>query len=159
MFSGRQGEARRRLQRALDLDPNLTTARGFLGHTYAFGGDCDAAMPHFDEAIRLSPRDPLLVLYQLGMGWAALLAGRYEEAVKFATRAAEANPEFPDIYAVLAAAHGHLGWAADAHTTLDQLLQRMPALTASDHRLDRPFARAIDRERFLEGLRKAGMPA
>jgi adenylate cyclase len=69
MFSGRQGEARRRLQRALDLDPNLTTARGFLGHTYAFGGDCDAAMPHFDEAIRLSPRDPLLVLYQLGMGW------------------------------------------------------------------------------------------
>jgi hypothetical protein len=75
MFSGRQGEARRRLQRALDLDPNLTTARGFLGHTYAFGGDCDAAMPHFDEAIRLSPRDPLLVLYQLGMGWAAF-AGR-----------------------------------------------------------------------------------
>jgi hypothetical protein len=35
----------------------------------------------------------------------------------------------------------------------------MPDLTASDRRLDRPFARAVDRERFLEGLRKAGMPA
>jgi hypothetical protein len=35
----------------------------------------------------------------------------------------------------------------------------MPGLTASDPRLDRPFARAVDGERFLEGLRKAGMPA
>ena len=36
---------------------------------------------------------------------------------------------------------------------LDQLLQRMSGLTASDPRLDRPFARAADRERFLEALR------
>jgi hypothetical protein len=42
---------------------------------------------------------------------------------------------------------------------LDQLLLRMPALTASDKRLNRPFARTQDRERFLGGLRKAGMPA
>ena len=42
---------------------------------------------------------------------------------------------------------------------LDELLRRMPGLTASDERLSRPFARTADRERFLEGLRKAGMPA
>jgi adenylate cyclase len=34
----------------------------------------------------------------------------------------------------------------------------MPGLTASDARLVRPFARAADRGRFLEGLRKAGLP-
>ena len=33
----------------------------------------------------------------------------------------------------------------------------MPGLTASDERLVRPFARVADRERFLEGLRKAGL--
>ena len=42
---------------------------------------------------------------------------------------------------------------------LDELLRRMPGLTASDPRLDRSFGRAADRERFLEGLRKAGLPA
>ena len=86
-----------------------------------------------------------------------MTAERYEQAVEYATEAAEANPEFPDIYAVLACANGHLGRADPARSALDQLSQRMPGLTASDARLDRPFARAVDPERFLEGLRKAGM--
>ena len=159
MFSGRHEEARRRLLRALDIDPNLAMASGYLGVTNAFAGDLKAALQHVDEAIRLSPRDPLLIVFPLAKGWAALNAERYEEAVEYATQAAEANPEFPDIYAVLASANGHLGSAGAARAALDQLLQRMSGLTASDPRLDRPFARAADRERFLEGLRKAGMPA
>jgi adenylate cyclase len=158
LFSGRHEEARRRLRRALDLDPNLAPAHGFLGNTYAWGGDHDAALPHLEEAIRLSPRDPLLVLWHAGMSLCALTAGRYEEAIEFGIRAAEDNLEFADTYAFLAAAAGQLGGAAAARAALDQLLQRMPGLTASDPRLDRPFARAVDRERFLEGLRKAGMP-
>ena len=129
-------------------------ARGYLGVSYGFGGDYETALP-----LRLSPRGPLLVIWHLCRGWAALTAERYEEAVAFATQAGEANPEFPDIYAVLASANGQLGRAAPARAALDQLLRRMPGLTASDERLDRPFARAADRERFLEGLRKAGMPA
>jgi Flp pilus assembly protein TadD len=159
LFSGRHEEARRRLRRALELDPNSAFARGYLGVTYGFGGDYDVALPHLDEAIRLSPRDPLLIIWHLCKGWAALSAEQYEEAIEFAARAAEANPEFPDIYVVLAAANGQLGRAAAARTALEQLQRRMPALTAGDERLDRPFARAADRERFLEGLRKAGMPA
>ena len=93
--------------------------------------------------MRLSPRGPLLVIWCLCRGWAALTAERYEEAVEYATQAAEANPEFPDIYAVLASAYGHLGRAVDARGALDQLLQRMPDLTASDERLNRPPARTI----------------
>ncbi len=99
-----------------------------------------------------------MVIWYLCKGWAALTAARDEEAVEFVTEAAEANSEFPDIYAVLAAANGHLGRSPAARAALDQLLQRMPALTASDARLDRPFSRASDRERFLAGLRKAGLP-
>jgi adenylate cyclase len=159
LFSGRHEEARRRLRRALDLDPNSAFARGYLGITYGFGGDYDAALPHLEEAIRLSPRDPLHFVWHLCKGWAALSAERYEEAVEFATQAGEANREFPDIYAVLAAANGQLGRAAAAGSALDALSHRMPDLTVSDERLNRPFARAEGRERFLDGLRKAGMPA
>ena len=159
LFSGRHEEARRRMSRALDLDPNSMFARGYLGISYAFGGDYDAAFTNVEEAMRLSPRGPLLVIWHLAKGWAALLAGRDEEAVEFTTQAAEANPEFPDIYAVLASANGHLGRAGPARAALDELLRRIPGLTASDPRLDRPFGRAADRERFLEGLRKAGLPA
>jgi adenylate cyclase len=34
----------------------------------------------------------------------------------------------------------------------------MPALTTADERLNRPFATAAQRERFLGGLRRAGLP-
>ena len=159
LFSNRHEEARRRLQRALELNPNSEFARGYLGGSYAFGGDYEAALANLEEAIRLSPRSQLLVIWHLCEGWAALTVERHEEAVVFAARAREANPEFPDIYAVLASAYGHLGNATAGMAALDQLSQRMPGLTASDERLSRPFARASDRERYLEGLRKAGIPA
>src|SRR6516162_9049993 len=133
-------------------------ASGYLGVTNAFAGDLKAALQHVDEAIRLSPRDPLLIVFPLAKGWAALNAERYEEAVEYATQAAEANPEFPDIYAVLASANGHLGRGGPARAAMDQLSRRMPTLTVGDERLNRPFARAVDRERFLTGLRKAGLP-
>jgi TolB-like protein/Flp pilus assembly protein TadD len=157
LFSGRHEEARRRLRRALNLNPNSEFARGYFGVSYAFGGDYEAALKQLDEAIRLSPRGLLVVIWQLCKGWAALLAERYEEAVEFTGLAREANPEFPDIYAVLASAYGHLGNIAASRAALDQLLHRMPGLTASDERLVRPFARVADRERFLRGLRKAGL--
>ena len=159
LFSNRHEEARRRLQRALELNPNSEFARGYLGGSYAFGGDYEAALANLEEAIRLSPRSQLLVIWHICEGWVALTAERHEEAVVFAARAREANPEFPDIYAVLASAYGHLGNATAGTAALDQLSQRMPGLTASDERLSRPFARASDRERYLEGLGKAGIPA
>jgi tetratricopeptide (TPR) repeat protein len=133
-------------------------ARGYLGVSYGFGGNYDAALPHLDEAIRLSPRDPLLVIWTLCKGWAALLTQRYQEAIEFASDAAETNPEFPDIYAVLAAANGQLGRVDPARAALDQLLRRMPGLTTNDERLNRPFGSMEHREQFLEGLHKAGMP-
>src|SRR5438034_9296069 len=138
-FQGRHEEGRRRLRRAVDLDPNSAFARGYLGVSYAFTGDYEAALPILDEAVRLSPRDPLLVIWHLCKGWAALLAERYQEAVEFTTEAVEANPEFPDVHAVLAAAHGHLGNAAAASESLAEFLRRTPALTAADERLNRPF--------------------
>jgi adenylate cyclase len=159
LFQGRHEEARRRLRRALDLDPNSAFVHGYLGVSYGFAGDYDAALPIMDEAIRLSPRDPLLIIWHLCKGWAALNSERYREAVEFTTAAAEANPEFPDVYAVLAAAHGHLGNQDAAGAALNEFLRRSPVASAADERLNRPFGNAAQRERFLEGLCKAGLPA
>ena len=158
LFLGRHEEARRRLRRAIVLDPNSPFSRGYLGTSYGFAGDYEPAVKYCDEAIRLSPRDPLLIIWHLGKGWAALLSERYQEAIEFTTAAVEANPEFPDVYAVLAAAHGQLSNTGPARAALAEFLQRMPGLTASDERLNRPFGTPEQRERFLEGLRLAGLP-
>lgn len=158
LFCGRHEEARRRLRRGLDLDPNAALLRGYLAATFGFCGDYEAALRAAEDAMRLSPRDPFVVIWCLLKGWAALLSERDREAVAFATEPVEANPEFPDNYAVLAAAHGHLGNREAAGAALTELLRRMPGLTAADERLNRPFGTAAQRERFLDGLRKAGLP-
>ncbi len=158
LFANRHDDAVRRLQKAIDLNPNLAFARGYLGATYAFAGERDDAMPNLEEAILLSPRDPLMVIWYICMAWAELSADHYNEAVEFAHQAIEVNPEFTDNYAVLAAACGQLDRSPEAGAALDELRRRMPDLTASDNRLRRPFSRPIDRNRFIDGLRKAGLP-
>jgi adenylate cyclase len=157
LFSGHHGESLRRLERATELNPNLAFARGYLGIAQAFSGEDEAALRHFDEAIRYSPRDPLLCIWYVGKAWACLAASRFAEAIEHARLGIEVNPEFVDLHGVQAAAHGHLGEAAPAAAALMQYQKRMPGLTAGDPRLHRPFKRAEDRERFIDGLVKAGL--
>ena len=158
LFLGQHDNAIRRLLRAIDLDPNSSFARGYLGTAYAFGGECDPAIQNLQEAMRLSPRDFLMVVWFTVSAWAYLSAGNFEQASDCARRAIDCNPAFPDAHATFAAASAHLGHVDDARAGLDEFMRLMPGLTVGDDRLIRPFRRPADRERFLEGLRKAGLP-
>jgi adenylate cyclase len=158
LFLGQHDNAIRRLLRAIDLDPNSSFARGYLGTAYAFCGECDPAIQNLQEAMRLSPRDFLMVVWFTVSAWAYLSAGNFEQASDCARRAIDCNPAFPDAHATFAAASAHLGHADDARAGLDEFMRLMPGLTVGDDRLIRPFRRPADRERFLEGLRKAGLP-
>ena len=124
----------------------------------AFVGDAESAIGLCTEAMHLSPRDFLMVLCHLGIGWAHLNEGNFEQAAEHAARAIESNPAFPDTHSVFAVATAHLGRMAEARAALAEFLVLLPGLTLSDDRLKRPFVRPADRARFLEGLRLAGLP-
>jgi adenylate cyclase len=158
LFLGQHDNAIRRLRRAIDLDPNSTFARGYLGTAYAFGGECDLAIENVQEAIRLSPRDFLMVVWFTVSAWAYLSAEKFEQAADCARRAIDCNPAFPDAHGTFAVASAYLGQMADARTGFAEFTNLMPGLVAEDERLIRPFRRPADRARFLEGLRKAGLP-
>jgi TolB-like protein len=158
LFSGQYDNAIQRFLRAIELDPNSAFARGYLGTAYAFGGECDPAIQNLKEAIRLSPRDFLMVVWFIGSAWAYLSAEKYQQAADCAKRAIDCNPAFPDAHGVFAAASAHLGEMADARAGLDEYIRLTPGLTVGDKRLTRPFRRPADRERFLDGLRKSGLP-
>jgi adenylate cyclase len=157
LFSNRHDDAIRRLHRAIELDPNLSFARGFLGVAYSFGGEPDRSLAALGEAIRLSPRDFLMVLWYTASAWSHLHAEHFAEAVNCAQQAIEFNPAFPDSHGVLAASAAHLGHIVEARAALDGFVRLLPGLTLGDPRLIRPFRRPADRERFLTGLRKAGL--
>ena len=158
LFSGRHDEALRRLKRAIELNPNSSFAHGYVGVVHAFGGEPERALESAAEAMRLSPRDLLMVIWRVVEGWAHLAAERFAESATAARLAIEWNAEFVDGHAILAAACAHAGRTDDARVALAEFVHRMPRLTMRDQRLIRPFRRAADQERFLDGLRKAGLP-
>jgi adenylate cyclase len=157
LFSGRHDDAVRRLRRVIELDPNSSFAHGVLSAAYAFGGEVDVAIQQAQTAIRLSPRDFLNVIWHVTGAWAHLSADRFEEAAECARRAIDWNPAFADAHGVLAAASAYLGRMADARASLDAFTRLIPGSLA-DQLAGRPFRRLADRERYLAGLRKAGLP-
>ena len=99
-----------------------------------------------------------MVIWRVVEAWAHLDAERFDQAAESARLAIAWNAAFPDAHAVLASALGHAGRLEEARTALDECTGRLPGLTLRDPRLTRPFRRGADRERFLDGLRKAGLP-
>jgi adenylate cyclase len=158
LFSNQHDDAIRRINRAIELDPNSSFARGNLGVAYNFGGESDRAIAALQEAMRLSPRDYLMVIWHTCNAWSHLHAERFAESVDCAKQAIDFNPSFPDSHGTLAASAAHLGRMAEAHAGLAGFVRLLPGLSLSDPRLIRPFRRQVDRERFLAGLRKAGLP-
>ena len=147
----------KRLKRAIELDPNSSFARGNLGVVLSFSGEPDSSIAALEEAIRLSPRDYLMVIWHTASAWSHLHAERFTEAMNCANQAIEFNSNFPDSYCTLAAAAAHLGRTKEAQAGLAGFVRLLPGLTLGDPRLMRPFRRPTDRERFLSGLRKAGL--
>jgi len=146
------------LDRALLLDPNLSTAWFLSGWLRAYRGELDAAIEHHARAMRLSPLDPLLRHMQNGTGYAHLLAGRYEEASSWSDKAFREDELYLPAATVMAASKALAGKADEAREAIDRMRQIDPTLRVSSLRDLFPIRRPEDLARFEEGLRKAGLP-
>ena len=110
-----------------------------------------------DKAIRLSPRDPFLAMCFNGLSVAAFVRERFDETLDWLAKAIEENPLYPGNYRLLVATYGHLGRIDEARAALEHLLRLMPNLTVESSRNQVPWQRPADMERYLNGLRKAGL--
>ena len=157
LISKRYDNAVRRLERAIALNPNLANAYGGLGQALALAGEYNGAVTQINKAIRLSPRDPFMV-YRFGhLGLASFVEERYEDACDWGSKAIQENPRFPGGHRLLASSYGQLGRVKEAATELKELLLLMPGMTADDVRRQVPFREPRDMERYIDGLRKAGL--
>ena len=106
----------------------------------------------------MSPYDPTYSWWGIARTSALFGAGRYEEAIQWAKRTIEVTPDFPGGWRYLAASLAHLGRLEEARAAKDQLLQLIPH---DNLRLVRGYLLSVDTdrlERYIEGLRKAGVP-
>jgi adenylate cyclase len=156
-FAGQREESIAAAERAIDLNPSLSFAYAFHGFLLALASRPDEALVNAERALRLSPRGPMMFTSFWAAGAAQFSAQRYEEAVEWARRAVRANPKafFPRGY--LVAGYAQLGRFDDARRARRELLQLAPSFSISLVRQNLALADSDFVERFIDGLRKAGL--
>jgi len=153
----RHGDAIRRSEIAVELDPNLPLARAALGGALAMSGKPEEGIAHLDEALRLSPRDPFKFVFLCQRGLADFGAERYEEAVTWARRSLEERAGYPSAFRLLAASHGQLDQLPEARAAYEEFRRAVPGVTLEATKTQVAWGSPADLERYLDGLRKAGM--
>ena len=146
------------INRALTLNPNMTTAWLLSGWTKLYIGEPDEAIEHFARAMRLNPLDPLFHRTHTGTAAAHFLAGRYEQSSLSAQAALRQHPNDLPSLRVAAASLAFAGNMTEAQKTTARICQLDPTSCLSRVAEFAPFRRPEDISRYSEGLRKAGMP-
>jgi TolB-like protein/DNA-binding SARP family transcriptional activator len=146
------------IDRALTLNPNLSTAWFFSGWARMWSGEPELAIKHEEHAMRLSPLDPLCPVMWAAIAFAHFCAGRYEQACLWATKALRETPDYPSALRMAAASNALTGRLADAQNAVMRIRQVAPTLRVSNVKDWASFRRPEDLARLEDGLRKAGLP-
>jgi class 3 adenylate cyclase/TolB-like protein/Flp pilus assembly protein TadD len=149
------------LEQALSLNRNLGAAHAWIGQAKITMGRAEEAEAHVDQAFRLSPTDAVAFIWTHIRGLAKLHLGADEEAFAFFRRSVDASRNYPLSHFYMAAALALLGRLDEARPEVKAGLALAPNysiarfLTMAES--DNPTY-LKQRERILEGLRKAGVP-
>jgi len=151
-------EAADLIERALALNPHLSSAWQFGGLLKAFRGEPETAIEHLAHAMRLSPLDPSLYSMQTATALAHFVAGRYDESVLWAEKASREDPNFLPAIRIIATSAGNSGQLERAQKAAKRMLEIDPAFRVSRLADHVPLRRPDDLARYAEGLRHAGLP-
>ncbi len=121
-----------------------------------YAGRYQEGMEAIRRAMRLNPRRPFF--YAALVARAHFALGDYSEAAAAFERALERNPDFVVARRGLAASYALLGRIDDAEWQAAELLALQPDFTLARERRRIIFGEADDMERYIDGLRKAGLP-
>jgi TolB-like protein len=157
-LAGENDAALSAIDRAIVVNPNYALAFGLRALVLVFLNRPDEAILAAQQAMRLSPREPLTFLFVQAHAFAHLAAGRYEAGMPWADEALRQNGGLPALRFKLSLC-GHLGQLDEAKECLRRLRELHPGPTVSSVMCD--VSRGVAPEiaaRMAEGLRKAGVP-
>jgi Flp pilus assembly protein TadD len=153
------GEAIAAFRRAVSFNPNSAISRFHLSHGLAFAGQDREAIQHAGDAIRLSPLDPMMAQFLGAIAVAHYLAGRYPDALHYTSEAARLRPGFLGAHRLRCASLAQTGRIDEARALLAAVRREQPELSAAWVRANVPYQTPEFMERFLDGMRMAGLEA
>ncbi len=154
-FSRQPEKSEQNLKRAIALNPSYAHAYHGLAQAYTMAnGDGEAALELINNAIRLSPNDPLLWAFEnIKSAVLANLLEQDEEALEWAKKAASHPNSGFYAFAGLAAISALLGKQEEAEAALAKGLEWNPNF--SQEHMEQTYPGAV--MRFKKGLALAGL--
>jgi adenylate cyclase len=143
-------------ERAIALSPNGADVHAFMALFLLFAGRHEEAVRYCEQAIRLNPIPP--GSYFRFMGGAHFGAGRYEEAIAAYKKALQQAPDDIITHDALTTAYSWAGRLEDARAQAAEVLRINPTYSVELRAKTLPYKNQADQERWLDGLRKAGLP-
>ena len=145
-------------ERALELNENSAFAWGMSGITYGYLDRSEEALARFQRAWRLSPFDPFNYFFLVGAAMGEFVAGRYNEASVWARKTIRANPRFIPGHRHLITSLVNAGRLEEGKAAAAQLLALVPSFSVSVLASWYPVRAVETMERYIAGLRAAGLP-
>jgi tetratricopeptide (TPR) repeat protein len=150
---------------AIASNRNWVGAISALADCKLFAGPIEEVIPLQEQALRLSPRDPLVSNMYGRIGAAHLWQSRTDEAIVWLEKARDANPVRYPPHANLASAYALKGETERAAAELaearklvgDDRYSSIARLRATANWFE-PKIRALREATLFVGLRKAGVP-
>ena len=139
----------------MSLDPNSAFAYTLLAAVLNFAGRPDEAIGFAKKAMRLDPNYPGSYMYNLAESY--YLLGRHDEAVAALQDTLRRAPDFSPARRRLAVIYAELGREKEARAEVAEILRISPGASLELWRERMAYKNPADLERFIAGLRKAGM--
>ena len=139
-------------RRAIALNPNDADVLAEYADALVYAGDPAGSIEILERAMRLNPHYPDWYLWYLADALDAL--GRPADVITTIQRM-----QTPDEgRRLLAASYAHLGMMQEARAQADEVLRHHPTFRIEQWRDRPPYKDGAVLGRYIEGLRKAGLP-
>ncbi|GLS22923.1 guanylyl cyclase [Labrys miyagiensis] len=156
LFSHRIDEAVAILQSLLAANPGSDVLQLRLGDTYTYAGQPERGVALLRQALLLNPRSATYPHAFIGRG--LLLLNRLDEAATEIKLCIELASGFRPCHEVAAVIYAELGRLDEARVAAVEAHRLDPSFTLTSAPDVLPFKNPKDLQRFLDGLRKAGLP-
>jgi TolB-like protein/Tfp pilus assembly protein PilF len=143
-------------ERAITLAPNSAHAHIWMGLVLTIAGRHQEAVRYSERALRLDPLPPQWYFRTMGLAYAWV--GRDEEAITFLKKSLQLAPNDFITNTALTAIYSWAGHMDEAKKQASEVLRIDPNYSIERLRKRSVYKNKEDNERYIEALRKAGLP-
>ena len=143
-------------ERAINLAPNSANAHIWMSFTCKYAGRHEEAVQYSEKALRLDPSPQHW--YFRAMGSAYSWVGRHEEAITFLKKAMQRAPNDLLSRVMLTVAYSFADRVKEAYAQAEEIIRINPKYNVEQAAKTFRFKNKEDQERFINALRKAGLP-